>query len=163
MEYLVNISKRRAYWSLKEDILKGTVLTTNIPSPSRKIRRIRACTHQRPQRKLDQYAISREDQYAVLKIMGDPNITMEEYIRLEEEKARKRGKVFNWETAKYGIIWYDEDVHHLRSIEKEFPAIAFNDSLKSGETLSCEPTDLDERKEINELVEVSTSLEVLEY
>ncbi|GKD51881.1 hypothetical protein Tco_1280857 [Tanacetum coccineum] len=29
--------------------------------------------------------------------MDDPNITMEEYIRLEEEKARIRGKVFNWE------------------------------------------------------------------
>ncbi|GKC46650.1 hypothetical protein Tco_1064372, partial [Tanacetum coccineum] len=72
--------------------------------------------------------------------MDDPNITMEEYIRLEEEKARKHGKVFNWETAKYGRIWYDEDVHDLRSIENEFPAIAFNDSLKSGETLSCEPT-----------------------
>ncbi|GKE76110.1 hypothetical protein Tco_1542230, partial [Tanacetum coccineum] len=26
--------------------------------------------------------------------MDDPNITMEEYIRLEEEKAQKRGKVF---------------------------------------------------------------------
>ncbi|GKA00611.1 hypothetical protein Tco_0673161 [Tanacetum coccineum] len=36
--------------------------------------------------------------------MDDPNITMEEYIRLEEEKAQKRGKVFNWETAKYGKI-----------------------------------------------------------
>ncbi|GKA76833.1 hypothetical protein Tco_0783294 [Tanacetum coccineum] len=52
--------------------------------------------------------------------MNDPNINMEEYIRLEEEKARKRKKVFNWETVKY--------------------AIAFNDSLKSSETLSCEPT-----------------------
>ncbi|GJR62183.1 hypothetical protein Tco_1504345 [Tanacetum coccineum] len=72
--------------------------------------------------------------------MDDPNITMEEYIRLEEEKARKRGKVFNWKTAMYDRIWYDEDVHDLRSIENEFPAIAFNDSLKSGETLSCEPT-----------------------
>ncbi|GJW03969.1 hypothetical protein Tco_1562825 [Tanacetum coccineum] len=39
----------------------------------------------------------------------DPNITMEEYIRLEEEKARRRGKVYNWETATYGKIWYDED------------------------------------------------------
>ncbi|GKE54440.1 hypothetical protein Tco_1489596, partial [Tanacetum coccineum] len=37
-------------------------------------------------------------------------------------------------------IWYDEDVHDLRSIENEFPAIAFNDSMKSGESLSCEPT-----------------------
>ncbi|GJY33158.1 hypothetical protein Tco_0417627, partial [Tanacetum coccineum] len=56
MEYLVNISKRRAFWSLNEDILKITILKTNTPYPSRKIRRIRACTHQRPQRKEDQYA-----------------------------------------------------------------------------------------------------------
>ncbi|GKF82553.1 hypothetical protein Tco_0244209 [Tanacetum coccineum] len=52
----------------------------------------------------------------------DPNITMEEYIRLEEEKAHRRGKVFNWETDKYGKTWYDEDVHDLRSVETEFPA-----------------------------------------
>ncbi|GJY78359.1 hypothetical protein Tco_0484160 [Tanacetum coccineum] len=44
------------------------ILTTNTPYPSRKIRRIRACTHQRPQRKEDQYAVSREDQYAILDI-----------------------------------------------------------------------------------------------
>ncbi|GKC23410.1 hypothetical protein Tco_1025560, partial [Tanacetum coccineum] len=50
MEYLVNISKRRAFWSLNEDILKITILKTNTSYPSRKIRRIRACTHQRPQR-----------------------------------------------------------------------------------------------------------------
>ncbi|GJU05110.1 hypothetical protein Tco_1121540 [Tanacetum coccineum] len=67
--------------------------------------------------------------------MDDPNITMEEYIRLEEEKARRRGKVYNWETATYGKIWYDEDVHDLRSVETKFPAIAFNEK-----TLSCEPT-----------------------
>ncbi|GJV71099.1 hypothetical protein Tco_1491094 [Tanacetum coccineum] len=36
--------------------------------------------------------------------MDDPNITIEEYIRFEEEKARRRGRVFNWETAKYGKI-----------------------------------------------------------
>ncbi|GKB45777.1 hypothetical protein Tco_0896530 [Tanacetum coccineum] len=71
--------------------------------------------------------------------MDDPNITMEEYIRLEEEKAQKYGKVFNWETAKYGKIWYDEDIHDLRSVETEFPAISFNDEVSS-KTLSCEPT-----------------------
>ncbi|GKB94453.1 hypothetical protein Tco_0980590, partial [Tanacetum coccineum] len=64
----------------------------------------------------------------------------EEYIRLEEEKAQKRGKVFNWETAKYGKIWYDEDIHDLRSVETEFPAIAFNDEESSEKALSCEPT-----------------------
>ncbi|GJZ38070.1 hypothetical protein Tco_0584261 [Tanacetum coccineum] len=68
MEYLVNISKRRAFWSLNEDILKITILTTNTPYPSRKIRRIRACTHQRSRRKQAQYAVSNEDQYAVLEI-----------------------------------------------------------------------------------------------
>ncbi|GJV23872.1 hypothetical protein Tco_1376567 [Tanacetum coccineum] len=72
--------------------------------------------------------------------MDDLNITMEEYIRLKEEKARRRGKVFNWETAKYGKIWYDEEVHDLRSIETEFPAIVFNDSFTSNETPSSEPT-----------------------
>ncbi|GJR83519.1 hypothetical protein Tco_0154304 [Tanacetum coccineum] len=72
--------------------------------------------------------------------MDDPNITMEEYIRLEEEKAPKRGKVFNWETTKYGKIWYDEDLHDLRSVETEFPAISFNDEVSSEKTLSCEPT-----------------------
>ncbi|GJY16280.1 hypothetical protein Tco_0386702 [Tanacetum coccineum] len=37
-------------WSRNEEI---TVLTTNMPYPSRKIQRICACTHQRPQRKQD--------------------------------------------------------------------------------------------------------------
>ncbi|GJY18383.1 hypothetical protein Tco_0389874 [Tanacetum coccineum] len=71
--------------------------------------------------------------------MDDPNITIEEYIRLEEEKARRRGKVYNWETATYGKIWYDKDIYDLRSVETEFPAIVFNDSLTSKVTLSCEP------------------------
>ncbi|GJZ59674.1 hypothetical protein Tco_0615490 [Tanacetum coccineum] len=72
--------------------------------------------------------------------IDNPNITMEEYIRLEEKKARRHGKVFNWETAKYGRIWYDEDVHDLRSVETEFLVIVFNDTLTSEATLSCEPT-----------------------
>ncbi|GJX26886.1 hypothetical protein Tco_0233182 [Tanacetum coccineum] len=71
--------------------------------------------------------------------MDDPNITMKEYIRLKEEKARRRGKVYNWETAKYGKIWYDEDVHDLKSFEIEFPAIVLNDALTSEVTLSWNP------------------------
>ncbi|GJY42483.1 hypothetical protein Tco_0429753 [Tanacetum coccineum] len=64
-----------------------------MPYPSRKIRRICACTHQRPRRIHNQY-----------------------------------------------VIWYDEDVHDLRSVETEFPTIVLNDSLTSNETPSCEPT-----------------------
>nr|GEY73140.1 hypothetical protein [Tanacetum cinerariifolium] len=65
---------------------------------------------------------------------------MEEYIRLEEEKARRNGKVYNWETATYGKIWYNEDVHGLRSVETEFLAIVFDDAFTSNVTPSYEPT-----------------------
>ncbi|GJX71390.1 hypothetical protein Tco_0308561 [Tanacetum coccineum] len=36
--------------------------------------------------------------------MDDPNINMEQYIQLEEEKARRHGQVYNWETATYGNL-----------------------------------------------------------
>ncbi|GJY68201.1 retrovirus-related pol polyprotein from transposon TNT 1-94, partial [Tanacetum coccineum] len=70
-EYLVNISKRHALWSLNEDILKITILKTNTPYPSRKIWRIRACTHQRPQRKQDLYAVSRRPIHHIGNIEGE--------------------------------------------------------------------------------------------
>ncbi|GJS22903.1 hypothetical protein Tco_0451535 [Tanacetum coccineum] len=38
------------------------------------------------------------------------------------------------ETAKYGKIWYDEDVHDLRFVETEFPAIVFNDTISFDES-----------------------------
>nr|GEY06523.1 hypothetical protein [Tanacetum cinerariifolium] len=72
--------------------------------------------------------------------MDDRNITMEEYIRLEEEKARRHDTVYKWETVKYGKIWCNEDVHYLKSVETEFPAIVFNDALTSEVAPSCEPT-----------------------
>ncbi|GJR19706.1 hypothetical protein Tco_0968233 [Tanacetum coccineum] len=55
--------------------------------------------------------------------MDDPNMTMEEYIKLEE-KARRRGRVFNWQTATYGKIRVDDDLYDLRSMEAEFPDMA---------------------------------------
>nr|GEW09618.1 hypothetical protein [Tanacetum cinerariifolium] len=65
---------------------------------------------------------------------------MEEYIRLEEEKARRYGKVYNWETATYGKIWYDEDIHDLGFVKTEFLSIVFDDAFTSEVTPSCEPT-----------------------
>ncbi|GJT62459.1 hypothetical protein Tco_1005992 [Tanacetum coccineum] len=69
--------------------------------------------------------------------MKNPNLTMEEYIRLEEEKAHKRGKVFNWQTAKYGKIRVDDDFYDLRSMEAEFPAIVVNNDFAPKDTLQC--------------------------
>ncbi|GJX99655.1 hypothetical protein Tco_0356674 [Tanacetum coccineum] len=72
--------------------------------------------------------------------MEDPDITIEEHIRLEDEKACRRGQVYNWETATYGKIWCNEDVYDLKSVETEFPAIVFDDTFTSEATLSYEPT-----------------------
>ncbi|GJW06683.1 hypothetical protein Tco_1569106 [Tanacetum coccineum] len=43
------------------------------------------------------------------------------------------------ETAKYGKIWYDKDIHDLRSIKTEFLAIAFNKRVSSVKQGSCDP------------------------
>ncbi|GJV61913.1 hypothetical protein Tco_1468013 [Tanacetum coccineum] len=72
--------------------------------------------------------------------MNDPNITIEEYIRLETEKALRKCKVYIWESATYGKIRYDEVVYFLRSVETEFLAIVYNDALTYELELSCEPT-----------------------
>ncbi|GKA61736.1 hypothetical protein Tco_0761255, partial [Tanacetum coccineum] len=79
------------------------------------------------------------------------------YGGVHQETARKHRKVFNWETAKYGKIWYDEDVHDIRSVETEFPAIVFNDNLTSNETLSCEPTISSLNDEIDFIISIGES------
>ncbi|GKC82545.1 hypothetical protein Tco_1138262, partial [Tanacetum coccineum] len=52
--------------------------------------------------------------------MDDPNITMEEYIRVEEEKARKHGKVFNWETAKISFDDSDDEDYTVNFDKNSF-------------------------------------------
>nr|GEU57271.1 hypothetical protein [Tanacetum cinerariifolium] len=70
--------------------------------------------------------------------MNDSNITMEEYIRLEEEKARRRGQIFDWQTATYGRMEYFEDEDDsFTNLDTEYLAIVFDDT--SDATLSWEP------------------------
>ncbi|GKB81898.1 hypothetical protein Tco_0948793 [Tanacetum coccineum] len=69
--------------------------------------------------------------------MDDPNLTMEEYIRLEEEKASIHGKVFNLQTATYGRIRVNDDLYDLSSVETEFLAIVVNDDFATQDALSC--------------------------
>ncbi|GJX57303.1 hypothetical protein Tco_0287200 [Tanacetum coccineum] len=88
--------------------------------------------------------------------MDDPNITMEEYIRLEEERARRLGKVFNWETAKYEndnektsmpslpspnpTVSCIDDLDFFKDFENGFPAIVYNDVLTSKSNFLTEPS-----------------------
>ncbi|GKB54711.1 hypothetical protein Tco_0905464 [Tanacetum coccineum] len=63
------------------------------------------------------------------------NMTMEEYIKFEKEKARRHGRVFDWQTATYGKIRADDDLYDLRSMEAEFPAIIINDAFEPHDAL----------------------------
>ncbi|GKD67276.1 hypothetical protein Tco_1309384 [Tanacetum coccineum] len=67
--------------------------------------------------------------------MDDPNMTMEECIKLEEEKAHRRGRVFNWQTATYGKIRIDDDLYDLSSVEAKFLAKVINDAFAPEDAL----------------------------
>ncbi|GJZ00345.1 hypothetical protein Tco_0517774 [Tanacetum coccineum] len=66
--------------------------------------------------------------------MDDPNITMEEYIRLEEEKARRRAIAF------IETLMSEPTVDYFNDFENEFPAIVYNDALTSKSDFLTEPT-----------------------
>ncbi|GJZ39009.1 hypothetical protein Tco_0585572 [Tanacetum coccineum] len=70
--------------------------------------------------------------------MDNPNITMEEYIRLEEEKARRHGQTFNWQTATFEKVknYEDEDEYSI-NFKTEFLAIVFDNTLTA---IPSEPT-----------------------
>ncbi|GJW71828.1 integrase, catalytic region, zinc finger, CCHC-type containing protein [Tanacetum coccineum] len=73
--------------------------------------------------------------------MDDPNVTMEEYIRLEEEKAQRHGQTFNWQTATFGKVEnYEDEDDCFIDFETEFPAIVFDNTLTSDTALPSEPT-----------------------
>ncbi|GJS09477.1 hypothetical protein Tco_0366273 [Tanacetum coccineum] len=76
--------------------------------------------------------------------MNNPNITMEEYIRLEEERAQRRGETFNWQTTTFGKVRdYDEE-ECFTDFETEFPAIVLGNinvvPSQSSVILYCETT-----------------------
>ncbi|GJS02775.1 reverse transcriptase domain-containing protein [Tanacetum coccineum] len=68
MEYFVKISKNARILKFKLRNLKNAVLKFNTPYPSRKIRRIYACTSQETTKNRDLYVVSRRLLYAVSKI-----------------------------------------------------------------------------------------------
>ncbi|GJZ73439.1 hypothetical protein Tco_0637585 [Tanacetum coccineum] len=161
MEYLVKTSKKARILELKRRHLKITVLTSYTAYPLRKIRRICACTSLKStkeqgsiRRLRKKYRLSFKNDMPPREKMDNPNITMEEYIRLKEEKAHRHGKVYNWETATYDsenykekvnmpsfpshTVSYFNDLDFLKDFECEFPAIVYNDALTSKSDSSTE-------------------------
>nr|GEX80180.1 hypothetical protein [Tanacetum cinerariifolium] len=70
--------------------------------------------------------------------MENLNITMEEYIRLEEEKARKRRKVFNLKTGKYGKIGISFDEFDDRDYMVSFDKNSFSYKIISANDLKTD-------------------------
>ncbi|GJS62741.1 hypothetical protein Tco_0657525 [Tanacetum coccineum] len=70
-------------------------------------------------------------------MMDDPNITMEEYIKLQAEKSQRRARTFNWQTATYGKIYCD-DLDFFTDFEAVYLAIVYDDALTSNENVSSE-------------------------
>ncbi|GJZ81152.1 hypothetical protein Tco_0646146 [Tanacetum coccineum] len=65
---------------------------------------------------------------------------MEEYIRLQEEKALSRGETFNWQTATYGKMEYCEDEDNcFTNFETKFPIIVLDNTLTSDAAILCRP------------------------
>nr|GEW63567.1 hypothetical protein [Tanacetum cinerariifolium] len=64
---------------------------------------------------------------------------IEEYIQLMADKAQGHDKMFNWETATYGEVYY-EDLDSFTHFEIDFPAIVNNDASTSNQNLSSEST-----------------------
>ncbi|GJV09584.1 calcium/proton exchanger [Tanacetum coccineum] len=63
--------------------------------------------------------------------MDDQYMTMEEYVHYKTKKALRNGKVYNWETAKYGKIDYIGDIDYLRFFDTKFLSIVYDDALSS--------------------------------
>ncbi|GJU59818.1 hypothetical protein Tco_1237584 [Tanacetum coccineum] len=72
--------------------------------------------------------------------MDDPDITIEEYVQLETERALRNSKRYNWETATYGFSFeptvspqHDDEINLkdetslLEYNDEEYNVISFND------------------------------------
>ncbi|GJZ25979.1 hypothetical protein Tco_0570232 [Tanacetum coccineum] len=74
--------------------------------------------------------------------MDDPNITLEEFIRLEEEKARRHGRTFNWQTATFEKVKnYEDEDDCFIDFKTEFPAIVFDNTALRSEPIVCPPNE----------------------
>ncbi|GJU36069.1 hypothetical protein Tco_1184423 [Tanacetum coccineum] len=72
--------------------------------------------------------------------MDESDLTMEEYIRLEEEKAQRLGQSFDWRSATYGKVNYFDDIDYFKDFESDFPAIVFNETLVPNRETRPKPT-----------------------
>ncbi|GJY66216.1 hypothetical protein Tco_0736871 [Tanacetum coccineum] len=81
--------------------------------------------------------------------MDNLDITMEEYIELEAEKARRHGQTFNWETATYGKVRHHEDIDYFKDFEIDFLSFIFIDPLATDHKISSKPMTKNDDNKVN--------------
>ncbi|GKA34619.1 hypothetical protein Tco_0721048 [Tanacetum coccineum] len=121
MEYLVNISKRHAFWSLNEDILKIND-SDNQYAVSIKEDTAYPCLHS-PKTTKETSSIRRIQRSSIRRI---EDIVCEDSGRYQTWSLLQETPIRRIQSLGYAI-WYDKDIHDLRSVETEFP-VSFDDS-----------------------------------
>ncbi|GJU45478.1 hypothetical protein Tco_1202744 [Tanacetum coccineum] len=103
--------------------------------------------------------------------MDESDLTMEEYIEFQAEKARRRGQTFNWETATYGKTSYQNvsseptvSIYNAIKANIDF-SISFSDFededytvIYNKDSFSCKIIPVNDLKPgpVNEHVEINT-------
>ncbi|GJT04118.1 hypothetical protein Tco_0838580 [Tanacetum coccineum] len=134
MEYLVKISKKAHILELKQRHLKITVLTSNTPYPSRKIRRICACTSLKTTKKQDPI---RHIQKRPIRRIQDMEINILENI--ERGPYSKKPSIRRIDLSQYASIFRREEEHKRYGYVKNHKK-----TVKNGQTR------IQERKSVQE-------------
>ncbi|GJW63752.1 hypothetical protein Tco_0115636 [Tanacetum coccineum] len=156
MEYLVNISKRRAFGSLNEDILKITVLTTNTSSVENKFPAIafddsltlgETLYCEPTVSSLDDeidFKISFDDSddkdYTVVfdKNSFSYKIISTNDLKTDSENDNEKVNLPSFSSPET-MVSYFYDLDFFKDFENEFPAIVYNDAPTSKLDLLTEP------------------------
>ncbi|GJR74998.1 hypothetical protein Tco_0087363 [Tanacetum coccineum] len=105
---------------------RGDLYPQPLPSPKLELLSFSPTTWHRRLGHPGEDVICRLDIYGVE--MDNPNITMEEYIEFEAEKAHRHAQTFKWETVTYGKVRYNEDIDYFKDFEIDFAATVYKDA-----------------------------------
>ncbi|GJS30144.1 ribonuclease H-like domain-containing protein [Tanacetum coccineum] len=168
MEYLVKSSKRRAFWSLNDDILKNTILKTNTPYPSRRYgvfvltftkdyEGLKPIHRKHGESKYDygrvSIAIDSEIDFRIsfddfddedCTIVFDKNsfsykIISVNDLKTDSENDYDKVNMPLHSSPEHAVSYFD-DLDYFNDFENEFPAIVYNDAQTSKLDFLTEPT-----------------------
>ncbi|GJR67277.1 hypothetical protein Tco_0013342 [Tanacetum coccineum] len=139
IEYLVKDSKRRAFWILNEDILEITVLKTNTPYPSKKIRDLVQIFHDHtvkiPVHRVQVLESIQMDQGHRILAMSQQGAVMSERISdLERDNTRLRGLL---DVASHRVSRLQHIELRIQREMRQIRRFLFYDRVRIGRLEAC--------------------------